>query len=356
MSENIQYYAFINKKQSPGLVKKVNNTVSALKNLGYMSESKIYDKNFKSLRTFIKDLTFSRAEIIFIRFSDLVFPFLFFSLIYLRIKGKKIIVDVPTPRTTSLKEMELMINNPLKKNLRKLFSVIFGSWILTPANLIIQYAKESNYFNLFLENKSIKIGNSINIDDNIPFVNTSFNKTELNLIGVGQIAKWHGYDRILYALNETKKEKLSYKISFTIVGDGEELENLKKLTEKLKLEKEVKFTGFLVGEDLDKEFENKHIGVSSLGLFRKNLSEASDLKTREYLARGLSVITSGEDPDLEESLPFRFRVKNDNSIDEIVDCLKNVSLLANPLDIRNYASEKLTFEAKLKIVLEKLFK
>lgn len=352
MSKNIEYYAFINKVQSPGLVKKVNNTVSALENLGYKSESKIYDKDFKSFITFNKDLTSSRADIIFIRFSDLVFPFLFFSLMYLRIKGKKIIVDVPTPRTTSLKEMDLMIKNPLKKNLRKLFSIIFGSWILTPANLIIQYAKESNYFNLFLENKSIKIGNSINIDDNLPLVKTSFDKTGLNLIGVGQIAKWHGYDRVLYALNEIKKEKLSYKISFTIVGDGEELENLKQLAKKLNLEKNVKFTGFLVGKELDKEFENKHIGISSLGLFRIDLNEASVLKTREYVARGLSVITSGEDPDLEENLPFRYRVRNDDTIDEIVNHLKNIDNLVNPLDIRNYAIEKLTFEAKLKIVLK----
>lgn len=354
MSENIEYYAFINKEKSPGLVKKVNNTVSALQNLRYKSESKIYDKNFKSLIVFIKDLTCSRAEIIFIRFSDLVFPFLFFSLIYLRIKGKKIIVDVPTPRITSLKEMDLMIKNPLKKNFRKLFSIIFGSWILSPANLIIQYAKESNYFNLFLENKSIKIGNSINIDDNLPLVKRSFDKTELNLIGVGQIAKWHGYDRVLYALNEIKKEKLPYKVSFTIVGDGEELENLKQLVKELNLEENVKFTGFLVGENLDKEFENKHIGVSSLGLYRKNLNEASDLKTREYLARGLSVITSGKDPDLEENLSFRYRVRNDDSIDELVNYLRNIDNLVNPLDIRNYALKKLTFEAKLKIILKRI--
>jgi glycosyltransferase involved in cell wall biosynthesis len=250
--------------------------------------------------------------------------------------------------------MDLMIKNPLKKNLRKLFSIIFGSWILTPANLIVQYAKESNYFNLFLKNKSIKIGNSINIDDNLPLVNTSFNKSELNLIGVGEIAKWHGYDRILYALNEIRKEKLPYKIYFTIVGEGKELENLKQLVEKLNLEEDVKFTGFLVGEDLNKEFENKHIGISSLGFYRKKLSEASDLKTREYLSRGLSVITSGDDLDLEENLPFRFRIKNDDSIDELVNYLKNIDEIAHPLDIRNYALEKLIFEAKLKIVLRKL--
>ncbi|MBD3843939.1 MAG: hypothetical protein IE909_19105 [Campylobacterales bacterium] len=43
MSENIEYYAFINKEKSPGLVKKVTNTVIALENLGYKSEYKIYD-------------------------------------------------------------------------------------------------------------------------------------------------------------------------------------------------------------------------------------------------------------------------------------------------------------------------
>ena len=95
------------------------------------------------------------------------------------------------------------------------------------------------------------------------------------------------------------------------------------------------------------------IGVSSLGLYRKGLSEASDLKTREYLARGLCTIGVGKDPDFDENSKYRFVVSNSDSIDDIVNLLielKNINL-PNRQEVRNYAIENLTFEKKLLKVL-----
>lgn len=55
------------------------------------------------------------------------------------------------------------------------------------------------------------------------------------------------------------------------------------------------FTGFLKGEELNAQFKNANIGISILALYRKSLNGASDLKTREYMSKGLTVIGTGAD-------------------------------------------------------------
>ena len=50
------------------------------------------------------------------------------------------------------------------------------------------------------------------------------------------------------------------------------------------------FHGYVPPEELPPLYARSHIGIGSLAFFRKNISEASPLKVREYIAAGLPVI------------------------------------------------------------------
>lgn len=347
------YYALVDCDKSPGVAKKIDNTLIAANNLGLTTKKNVYPPNIRGVLGFIHTLLKEKTDIVVIRFSDLIFPLLFFVLIILRIRGRKVIIDIPTPRKTLLKELESSIRSPLKKHVRKTWTYFSASWVLWPANKIIQYADEGRWFLLGVGKKTFKIGNGILIDENIPIVSNVWPDEELKLIGVAQMANWHGYDRLIRALALLKMRQPKFKVHLTLVGEGSELQALKKLVESSELQSQVTFTGMLTGAALDREFDNVHIGIASLGLYRIGLEEASVLKAREYMARGLPVVGVGKDPDFDEKCPYRFVVPNDDSVEELSELIYTFRNRELPpaSEIRQFAEERLSLEGKLRHLL-----
>jgi len=347
------YYALIDEEKSPGVAKKIEQTVSSVKKIGIDAKKNIQKNKFHGIIESLSALKKDNSDIIMIRFSDLSFPFLFPLLLTKKLKGKKIIVEIPTPRKIGLNEIETLKVSRLQKNLRKLINYLSGSWILIPANLIIQYSTEGRWFEFGTSRKTIKMGNGITISDSTPLSKATWPNQTLNLIAVAQLAEWHGYDRILRALSVAAQKNLSYTINLTIVGDGEPLQRLQELSKELKLSN-VRFTGRLTGTDLDKEFEGKHLGIASLGLYRIGLHEASVLKAREYMARGLCVIGTGSDPDFDENSQYRILAENSDEIESLVKilCSFNSRKIPSPEDTRAYAKLNLTLEGKMKKIID----
>ncbi len=344
----MSYYSY-GSENFPGVTKKISNTVKAAQNLGIQAEHKAFKSTERLVS--IKELFFDKSDVIFIRFAFFIHTFLFPVLAYKRLTGHKIVVDVPTPRATALNE----ICGKKSKNfkIKILWNYIFSSWILLPANKIIQYAGESAYFSFGLRYKTLKMGNGILIDDSVSLVKQVKKPKEINFIGVASLAFWHGYDRLIKALALFNEKYQGYKINFKIVGDGEVLADLRTLVAEKNLSDTVTFTGALYGRDLDDAYVGMNISVSSLGLFRKGLDEASDLKTREYLAKGLCVLGSGKDPDFKTDSKFRFTIPNNESIEPIVDILWQLMSidLPAPEEVRAYALKELSLENKLVAIL-----
>lgn len=349
MAKKLSYFALVDKEKSPGVEKKINNTVLSANECGFSSEAYLFVNNFSGCKAFFSRIIKEKSTYLIIRFSDLVAPLLFFVMLYLRCRGCKIIIDIPTPRSVGLKEMNDVIRSPWIRQLRKLWSILSGSWILWPANKVIQYADDGWWFSLGVKKKTLKIGNGIWIAPDLPLVNPSDKRDGLNLIGVAQLASWHGYDRLIHALAVLRQRYPEKRFQFTIVGDGAEKPVLERLVVDLGLQESVIFTGLLTGAALDKAFEGQHLGVSSLGLYRKGLNEASDLKTREYMARGLCVLGVGRDPDFEADSSFRFVVPNDDSIELLVYRLNSFFEmdLPSPDLVRLFAEENLSLKSKV---------
>ena len=196
--------------------------------------------------------------------------------------------------------------------------------------------------------------NSIDISNN-----TGFNSDKINLIAVAQFAFWHGYDRLIEGLRNYKKDN----VILHLVGNGQELEKYRCLVEQYGLQKQVLFHGALFGKDLSRIFDIADVCICSLGSHRKGLFVTSELKSREYLARGLPIVTSINIDIIPDDFPYCLKVPEDDSpidIDKVVDFVTNLysnnKREAVKKEIRSFAEKYCSMEYAMKNVKEYILK
>lgn len=122
----------------------------------------------------------------------------------------------------------------------------------------------------------------------------SDNTDAIHVICVASFADWHGYDRLLEGLKNYVSLPNHEKIVIHMVGS---LKNAHKLglTEFVKkhhLEKNVIFHNTLTGEKLDEVYSMCDLACCALGIHRKGLRVSSELKSHEYAAKGVPMLTS----------------------------------------------------------------
>jgi glycosyltransferase involved in cell wall biosynthesis len=173
----------------------------------------------------------------------------------------------------------------------------------------------------------------------------------LNVIAVASVAKWHGYDRLLRAVNAfAERANHSFDIHVTIVGDGPALPPLRELATSLELGERVTFAGTVTGPALRDLYARSHLAVSSLGLHRIGLARASVLKAREYCAIGIPFIASGDDPDFPSRVPFRFVVSGSEDTRDLIEAFETFGRTAEQIDaarMRQYAIDHLDWQHKV---------
>jgi len=109
---------------------------------------------------------------------------------------------------------------------------------------------------------------------------------------------WHGIDKI------EKMAKYFSKYQFYIIGIS------KKDTHN------IKYLGYLKNEKATEIISQCDIGIGTLSLYQKGLTEASPLKTRQYFACALPVIYGYKDTDIQEDIDFGLQLENcDNNMD-----------------------------------------
>lgn len=191
------------------------------------------------------------------------------------------------------------------------------------------------------------VGNGISVGD-VPIRNApDFRDGKLELLCVGKIAGWHGIDRLVRGMAKNREQK----ITLHIAGVGAGIEELKNMISDLGLENNVIFHGFKTGIDLDELFDKCHIAAGSLAIHRKGLSETSELKVREYCARGIPFFCSAEDGDFPPDLSYRLKVPSEEDpidVKELADFAeKTAADKKHPLIMRNHASLHLDWTAKM---------
>lgn len=195
---------------------------------------------------------------------------------------------------------------------------------------------------------TIKIINGIDVSAVSPRMPSERKENEIHLCAVALFKEWHAYERLLLGLADYYTSNGEKKVIVHFIGEGDALPLYQKLVKKRGLEEYVFFHGYLTGELLDELYNNIDIGVCSLGAHRKGIYDfTSELKSREYLAKGLPVISSLQVDVFEKTyFPYKLYVPQDESnisIDKIVEFYENIFQTRTPemvaKEIRKYAFE-----------------
>lgn len=284
-------------------------------------------------------------EFIYIRYTQ--FANLAFCKLFRKVNklGLKIVLEIPTyPYDKEIAPVGTMakLNYFVEKKSRdKLFGSVFR---------IATYSKD----NEIAGTKTIKIFNSVDLEQ-IPLKKINHkNNDEINLIGVASIEFWHGYDRMIDGLIEYYKSKPNKIVKFHIVGGNPGNRVVPQLQKKIKnsgMEEFVIFHGQKSGIQLDDVFENCDIAIGSLGRHRTGNHQMQSLKNIEYASRGIPFIYS-ENNEIFDDKNYILKMSSDDSpieVQKIVDFFNNSML--NPEEIR-YSVKDYTWKNQMNKIID----
>lgn len=195
---------------------------------------------------------------------------------------------------------------------------IYTNRLKKVAERIITYSQDEKIFGM----PTIHVMNGIDVDSIKP-VNNVQSGDEIHLLVVALMQPYHGYERLLYGLRKYYDQGGTRSVFCHFVGDGPEKATYEKIVKDCKLEKYVYFYGMKGGKELDAVYDKIDIGVCSLGCYKKGIFWSSELKAREYLAKGIPII-SGVEIDLFSSIDKNcfLQLPNDESIVNINEIIK----------------------------------
>lgn len=216
-------------------------------------------------------------------------------------------------------------------------------------NYIVTYTNYKKIFGIPV----VQIENGIDVSK-ISLREKKENRGSVILIGVANVQRWHGYDRVIKGLADYYKKSGKEEVQFWIVGDGAAVPCLKNLTLQNNLQEYVKFLGCKTGNVLDDLFNMSDIGVSSLGYHRIGLTQGSTLKTREYCARGIPFIYSYDEPMIDGNNIFSLKFDSDDSSIDIQKVIEfyNISTSVPGLKeiMRKFAEQNYGWSIQMKKV------
>lgn len=182
----------------------------------------------------------------------------------------------------------------------------------------------------------------------------------IHLICVACFSEWHGYERLISGLADYYKNGGYTNFVIDMVGEGPELKKYKNLSEKKELENKVVFWGKVLGKELDQLYDMADFAVTGLGWYKEGFNVVGDLKSREYMAKGIPII-SGSPVDVFQQKPFRYICEfpnNSQKIDfqiidqfyhKIYDGIETRDKIAR--NIRNYAIESVSMDVVMKDIV-----
>ena len=263
--------------------------------------------------------------------------------------GAELIVEIPT--FPSSKENNLT-------GLRKAFSVYSDRFSdrfrdLVDAYVVIGEDAHGEYKGRL----AINIENGIDINS-IRLRNPQYEKNAVHILAVSAMRYWHGYDRLIKSIAAYQG---NYDIYLHLVGglDGECADEWKQLAADSGIADKVIFHGYLYGKELDQIADICDLGCASLR--RNDYSHISELKTREYTARGLPFIISLKDDVFDKAeKEFCYLVPNDESnpdmngiIDFALRTREDHGLIPY---MREFAQKNLTWEIQYKKLFDRIEK
>jgi hypothetical protein len=115
---------------------------------------------------------------------------------------------------------------------------------------------------------------------------------------------WSGLDRLIKSIEDNGADRFKLYITGNVIDEG------------IYKKPFVKLTGRLSEEDLQNLVNQVDLGVSNLANYMIKFNETTNLKSRDYFARGLPFVQANSMPDVEgtEGDKYYLQLSNDDSI------------------------------------------
>lgn len=176
---------------------------------------------------------------------------------------------------------------------------------------------------------------------------------ELNLISVANENTYHAYDRIIKSVHAYQGNQI---IKVHLVGTVSD--ETKKTIEQLCLEEKIKLYGKKSGKELDEIYDQCNVGLGPLGQHRVGGKKDTGLKTKEYFAKGLPYIYSGDEPTVPDGYPYICQFPSDESLIDFDKVWKFYQSYANDPNVvsnmRAFAKENYSWDKIMQDALSHL--
>ena len=288
----------------------------------------------------------SKIEFVYIRSNHNANPFTINMVKRMKKAGMKVVMEIPTYPYD-----QEYFNKSMRRQLIQ--DKLFRNQFARQLDGIVTFSEEDFIFG----QKTIKISNGIDFESVRLKKESKHPSNELHLIGVAEIHRWHGFDRILRGLAEYYSSPKELIVYFHIVGyffSPVEKDEITRIIADNNLEPYIILHGKKHGEELDEVFDECDFGIGSLGRHRVGIDDIKTLKNREYAARGIPFVYSETDTDFDRQ-SYVLKVPADESfikIEDIIRFYQNISL--SPNQIRD-SIEHLSWKNQMKRVINAVF-
>ena len=285
-------------------------------------------------------------DFVYIRSNHNANPFTINMVRRMKKVGMKVVMEIPTYPYD-----QEYFNKSMRRQLiqDKLFRNIFAKQL----DAIVTFSEEDYIFG----QQTIRISNGIDFNSVRMKKDSSHPADELHLIGVAEIHRWHGFDRVIQGLAEYYTQPRNLKVYFHVVGyffSPVEEEEITEIINKNHLEPYIILYGKKHGEKLDEIFDQCDFGIGSLGRHRVGIDHIKTLKNREYAARGIPFIYSETDTDFDNK-PYVLKVPADETAIHIEDIIRFYQQLTiTPQQIRN-SIEDLSWRHQMEKVVKAVY-
>lgn len=269
----------------------------------------------------------NQINFVYIRSNHNANPFTIHMVRRMKKAGMKVVMEIPTYPYD-----QEYFNRSMRRQLiqDKLFRNLFAKQL----DAIVTFSEEDIIFG----QQTIRISNGIDFDSVRMKKESHHPANELHLIGVAEIHRWHGFDRVFKGLADYYATPKEIKVYFHVVGYFFSPVEEAEITEIIKthhLEPYVILYGKKHGEELDEIFDQCDFGIGSLGRHRVGIEHIKTLKNREYAARGIPFVYSETDTDFDKK-PYILKMPADETAVKIDDIIKFYQQLTiTPQQIRD---------------------
>lgn len=315
------FYREIDYNNLNGIDKKVLSQIKTLKDAGIDCELTIMKSNKEDFwhrlyntitcrlpygnsdPTWKYDKRFEKADFLYLRRpTALNYPML---KVLRKIKQKnpkiKIIMEIPT----------YPYDDELKSNLKDYPRYIKDKYNRKKLKGIVDRIAVQNNIESIFQVPTLNFTNGIRVKDIEPRMPVEVEG--ITICAVASMEPWQGYERIISGLNQYYKNGGQEDINIHLVGEGKEKANYEKMVNDFQLDNHIHFEGFLSGEKLENIYAKSDIALDSFGRYKTNNEFSTSLKSREYLAKGLPIVSGSKVDIVNETFPYYYEFPSNSS-------------------------------------------